>query len=86
MTFRALLAALVLIPSVAASADFFTLKGHGGPIKGIDVSPDGSRILTASFDFSVGLWRGNRPVWLEAHRAAVNAVIRALERVGVLAA
>ena len=74
MAFRALLAALVLIPSFAAAGDFFTLKGHGGPIKGIDVSPDGSRILTASFDFSVGLWRGSTPVWLEAHRAAVNAV------------
>ena len=74
MAFRALLAALVLIPSVAAAGDFFTLKGHGGPIKGIDVSPDGGRILTASFDFSIGLWRGDTPVWLEAHRAAVNAV------------
>ncbi len=74
MAFRALLAALVLIPSVAAAGDFFTLKGHGGPIKGIDVSPDGSRILTASFDYSVGLWRGGTPVWLEAHGAAVNAV------------
>ena len=74
MAFRALLAALALIPSVAAAGDFFTLKGHGGPIKGIDVSPDGGRILTASFDFSVGLWRGGTPVWLEAHRAAVNAV------------
>ena len=74
MAFRALVAALVLIPSVAAAGDFFTLKGHGGPIKGIDVSPDGGRILTASFDFSVGLWRGKTPVWLEAHRAAVNAV------------
>ena len=74
MAFRALLTALILVPSVAAAGDFFTLKGHGGPIKGIDVSPDGSRILTASFDFSVGLWRDNRPVWLEAHRAAVNAV------------
>ncbi len=74
MAFRALLAALVLVPSVAAAGEFFTLKGHGGPIKGIDVSPDGSRILTASFDFSVGLWRGKTPVWLEAHRAAVNAV------------
>ena len=74
MAFRALLAALVLIPSVAAAGDFFTLKGHGGPIKGIDVSPDGGRILTASFDYSVGLWRGGTPVWLEAHGAAVNAV------------
>ena len=74
MAFRALLTALLLLPSLATAEDFFTLKGHGGPIKGIDVSPDGSRILTASFDYSVGLWQGGTPVWLEAHRAAANAV------------
>ena len=74
MAFRALLTALILIPSAAAAGAFFTLKGHGGPIKGIDVSPDGSAILTASFDYSVGLWRGGAPVWLEAHGAAANTV------------
>ncbi|MGR3572410.1 c-type cytochrome [Brevirhabdus sp.] len=54
---------------------FFTLKGHGGPIKGIAVSPEGDSILTASFDYSVGLWRDGRPSWLEAHRAAANTVL-----------
>lgn len=54
---------------------FFTLKGHGGPIKGIAVSPEGDSILTASFDYSLGLWRDGRPTWLEAHRAAANAVL-----------
>ena len=67
-------AALLLLPSLAAADGFFTLEGHGGPIRGIDVSPDGTRILTASFDNSAGLWRNGAPVWLEAHRAAVNAV------------
>lgn len=65
-------AALLLFPSLAAADGFFTLEGHGGPIRGIDVS--GDRILTASFDNSAGLWRNGAPVWLEAHRAAVNAV------------
>ena len=65
-------AALLLLPSVAAAGGFFTLEGHGGPIRGIDVS--GDRILTASFDNSAGFWRDGTPVWLEAHRAAVNAV------------
>jgi len=49
------------------------LKGHGGPIKGIAVGSDGM-ILTASFDNSVGMWRGGTPRWLEGHEAAVNAV------------
>ncbi len=59
--------------SAVAAQDFFTLKGHGGPIKGIAVGPDGS-IVTASFDNSVGLWRSGTPEWMERHDAAVNAV------------
>ena len=75
MRFRAFLAALLLLPCAAAPAgEFFTLKGHGGPVRGIDVSPDGRRVITASFDYSVGLWQAGAPVWLEAHEAAVNAV------------
>ncbi|WP_366523344.1 c-type cytochrome [uncultured Roseobacter sp.] len=65
---------LVLFSGRVPAQDFFTLKGHGGPIKGIAATPDGA-ILTASFDNSVGYWRGGRPVWLEGHRAAVNAVV-----------
>ncbi len=75
MRLRALLTALALLPCAAAPAgDFFKLTGHGGPVRGIDVSPDGRQVLTASFDYSVGLWRSGSPVWLEAHDAAVNAV------------
>ncbi len=53
------------------------LEGHGGPVKGVAVSADGRYALTASFDYSVGLWdlRSNTLVrWLEGHEAAVNAV------------
>lgn len=63
-----------LLPSLGAAADFFTLKGHGGPIMGIDVAPDG-QIATASFDNAVGLWDGLTPRWLDGHAAAVNAVL-----------
>ncbi|WP_102109199.1 c-type cytochrome [Oceaniglobus roseus] len=65
---------LALVLATGAEAqEFFTLKGHGGPIKGIAAGDDGT-ILTASFDNSVGLWRDGVPRWLEGHRAAVNAV------------
>ena len=75
MRLRAFLTVLMLLPPAGVLAgDFFKLTGHGGPVRGIAVSPDGSRLLTASFDYSVGLWQAGAPVWLEAHDAAVNAV------------
>lgn len=40
----------------------------------MDVAVEGDLVLTASFDYSVGLWRDGRPTWLEGHRAAVNTV------------
>jgi len=68
------LLALLLWPAATLADEFFTLEGHGGPIKGIAVSPDGQRILTASFDNALGLWFGRAPMWLDGHEAAVNTV------------
>ena len=61
----------------AADGGYASLEGHGGPVKGVAISADGSYALTASFDYSVGLWdlRSNTLVrWLEGHEAAANAV------------
>ena len=69
---RALIIAC-LLAGPAAAQEFFTLKGHGGPIMDIAVSPAG-QIATASFDNSVGVWADDQPTWLEGNRAAVNAV------------
>ncbi|MBO9412795.1 MULTISPECIES: c-type cytochrome [unclassified Ruegeria] len=69
---RGLVLALALLP-LPAWSEFFTLKGHGGPIMGIATASDG-RIATASFDNSVGIWSNQMPEWLEGHEAAVNAV------------
>lgn len=66
------------LASPLAAQEFFTLKGHGGPIMDIAVSPSG-QIATASFDNSVGLWTGQTPRWLEAHKAAVTTVVFAAE-------
>ena len=63
--------------AAVAGGGYASLEGHGGPVKGVAVSPDGQYALTASFDYSVGLWdlRSNTLVrWLEGHEAAVNAV------------
>jgi cytochrome c len=63
--------ALTALP--AQAQEFFTLKGHGGPIMDIAVASD-DQIATASFDNSVGLWTNLTPQWHDAHKAAVNAV------------
>ncbi|PSL18720.1 c-type cytochrome [Shimia abyssi] len=76
---------LLLAPGLALAGDFFTLEGHGGPIKGIAVSPSGDRILTASFDNSLGYWRDQAPSWLEAHEAAANTVRFVVDTVAVSA-
>ena len=65
---------LALTPACLIAEEFFTLKGHGGPIMGIAVAPDG-QIATASFDNALGLWDGETPEWLDGHEAAVNTVI-----------
>ena len=66
--------ALMALPGLLAAQDFFTLKGHGGPIMSIAAAPDG-RIATASFDNAVGLWSDGAPDWFDGHEAAVNTVI-----------
>jgi cytochrome c len=71
-----MLRALVImlgLTAPAAAQEFFTLKGHGGPIMDIAVSPSG-QIATASFDNSVGLWADRVPDWKDGHEAAVNTV------------
>lgn len=70
---RALLLSALLCATPAIGQEFTTLKGHGGPIMGLAVSPSG-QVASASFDNSVGLWTGQEPLWLEGHRAAVVAL------------
>ncbi len=67
----------MLLPAALAAAEFRDFKGHGGPVKSVRLSADGERLLTSSFDYSVGLWPmpGGAPRWMEGHRAAVNAAI-----------
>lgn len=77
----AVLLALALLAgsagAVGADGGYGRLEGHGGPVKGVAISPDGTHALTASFDYSVGYWdlSTNTPVrWLDGHEAAANAV------------
>ncbi|MCX7312916.1 MAG: c-type cytochrome [Alphaproteobacteria bacterium] len=53
------------------------LQGHGGPVRALAVSADGSRAVSGSFDTSAILWslpRGSAEQVLRFHESAVNAV------------
>ncbi|MCV0424571.1 MAG: c-type cytochrome [Roseibium sp.] len=65
---------LVLSGLAGSGAEFQTLKGHGGPVMDISVSPTNGVVATASFDNSVGIWSGRTPRWLDGHEAAVKVV------------
>ncbi len=73
MTRLILALVLSLCAGLLPAQEFTTLKGHGGPVMGLAVAPDGT-VASASFDNSVGLWTGQGPRWLEGHDAAVVTV------------
>src|ERR1044072_7850884 len=53
------------------------LRGHGGPVRALAISPDGSTALSGSFDSSAIRWslvRNAAEQVLRFHEGAVNAV------------
>lgn len=71
----------VFLGDTADAQEFMTLKGHGGPIMALAVSPEG-KLASASFDNSIGFWTGQKPTWLDGHEAAVTAL--AIDDQGVI--
>ena len=66
--------AFVAILPVPAHAQ---LRGHGGPVRALAVSPDGTTAISGSFDTSAIRWslaRGSAEQVLRFHESAVNAV------------
>jgi cytochrome c len=66
---------LVLATSEIAAAQ---LRGHGGPVRALAVSPDGMHAVSGSFDTSVIRWSLSRNAAqsvLRFHDGAVNAVL-----------
>jgi cytochrome c len=69
----ALLAALLLAPEFASAQ----LRGHGGPVRALAISPDGTQALSGSFDTSAIRWSlptNTAEQVLRFHDGAVNAV------------
>jgi cytochrome c len=53
------------------------MRGHGGPVKSLAISPDGSFVLSGSFDSSAIRWslsKNTAEQVLRFHESAVNAV------------
>ena len=68
--------AIVLSVALAASAAQAQLRGHGGPVKSIAISRDGTEIVSGSFDQSAIRWSLKRDAAeqvLRFHEGAVNA-------------
>ncbi|MGI9489822.1 MAG: c-type cytochrome [Geminicoccaceae bacterium] len=73
-----LILAIIFSNSFALNPARAAFEAHGGPVKSVAVSADGSRALTASFDYSIILWDLEAQsvlIELEGHDAAVNAVV-----------
>jgi cytochrome c len=69
-------AVLLMLPLVAGAANA-QLRGHGGPVRALAISPDGKQAISGSFDTSAIRWSLERNVALQVmrfHDAAVNAV------------
>ena len=69
--------ALLLLP-LALSAAQAQLRGHGGPVRALAISPDGSQAVSGSFDTSAIRWSLERNVAeqvMRFHDNAVNAVV-----------
>jgi len=76
---QALRPALCLLALLFATAPAHAqLRGHGGPVRAVAVSPDGSSAISGSFDTSAIRWsvqRGAAEQVLRFHESAVNAVV-----------
>lgn len=77
-TMRTLLKSLALLAVLIQPLSAQELRGHGGPVRAIAVSPDGASAMTGSFDQSAILWdlsAGTAEAVLRFHQGAVNAVV-----------
>ena len=77
MSRRARLLLLLLALGGCAAPALAQLRGHGGPVRAVDVSPDGTRAISGSFDATAILWSlssGTAERVLRFHDSSVNAV------------
>ena len=81
-SFLALVAAVIALP-IATTDAFAQLRGHGGPVRALAISPDGQSAISGSFDSTAIRWsltRNAAEQVLRFHADAVNAVALLGER------
>jgi cytochrome c len=71
--------ALITLPLFALTMGqanaFERFTAHGGPVRHLTISPDGTQLVSASFDYSAVLWRApdlQETATLHGHEAGVN--------------
>lgn len=70
--------ALLLAASWVIAPAQAQLRGHGGPVRALAVSTDGTRLISASFDTTAIIWSlasGTAQTVLRFHEGAVNAAV-----------
>ncbi|MFH1345212.1 MAG: c-type cytochrome [Pseudomonadota bacterium] len=80
--FLACVTLLVILPLTVTPAPA-QLRGHGGPVRALAISPDGQTALTGSFDSTAIRWslaRNAAEQVLRFHADAVNAVVLLKDR------
>ena len=73
---RAVVLVVLAVSSPEALSAFAQHTAHGGPVKGLALSPDGRWMVSTSFDYTAVLWSTgdfSERRTLKGHRAAVNA-------------
>src|SRR6188472_1075589 len=71
------IALALFVCAAPAEAAEGALRGHGGPVRSLAISPDSSTAISGSFDQSAVVWRletGAALSVLRFHDGAVNAV------------
>ncbi len=71
----ALLVLMLSFSAVSTASAFDRYTAHGGPVRDLTLSPDGSTLVSASFDYSAVIWQApdiTERNTLYAHEAAVN--------------
>lgn len=69
---------LLVLPELGTSAAVAQLRGHGGPVRALAISPDGAMAISGSFDSTAIRWsltRNAAEQVLRFHADAVNAVV-----------